>query len=44
MQKKLTVLLGWRALLQLSPSLRLGGAQRGQEAAELGTGRGGGSV
>ncbi len=44
MEKKLTVLLGWRALLQLSRSLGLGGAQRVQPAVELGTRRGGGCV
>src|SRR6266851_4817993 len=44
MEKKLTVLLGWRALLQLSRSLGLDGAQRGQAAAELGAGRGGGRI
>ncbi len=44
MEQKLTVLLGWRVLLQLGRSLRLDGAQRRQAAAELGTGRGGGRI
>src|SRR5260370_24750193 len=44
MEKKLTVLLGWGALLQLSRSLRLVGAQRGQAAAEVGPWRGGARI